>query len=222
MNALAAVEPVTPILDAEHRYWLGARQLLGTTTALKLAGLIDDRWYNAEALLRGSYVHQLVHYDVEGDLEETSVDPRLLGYLQAARALKASVGAKVAIVNGKPAVERVMADPVVGLGGTTDWIGEMYGDPWSLIDWKTGDAYDWHPIQTAIYERLAKVQGLIPRDAKVKRYVGYLRKDGTFKIEPCADAGDLAVGFACVTVAQRQLRIAAKRRIAESDQPMFD
>jgi hypothetical protein len=211
------------VLDNQHKYWLGSRQLLGTTTALKLAGLIDDRWYNPEALQRGSYVHQMVHYDVEGDLDETSVDPRLLGYLQASRALKQQAGAKVAIAHGRPAVERVMADPILGLGGTSDWIGEMFGDPWALIDWKTGDAYAWHAIQTAMYERLAKSSGVIPPNVKVQRYVGYLRKDGTFKVEPCNDPADLAVGLACMTVAQYQLRTAAaKRRISESDQEIFD
>jgi hypothetical protein len=165
----------------------------------------------------------MVHYDVEGDLDEASIDPRLLGYFQASRKLKDAARAKVLIHDGRPVVERVMGCAVLGIGGTGDWFGSLFDHPIAYIDWKTGEPYPWHAIQGAVYVHLAKANGIIPKDAKVARFGGYLRVDGTFKVEHYDNPGDLAIAMASLTLAKFKLSTqATSRRVEESDLEIFD
>src|SRR5205085_1158007 len=103
MNSAAVLPDVT--LDALHRYWLDGRELDGCTTTLASVGLIDRSRYSDEARERGSYVHDVVHADLEGDLAESHVEPSRVGYLLAARAYLRD--ARIEVL----AIEQPLADP---------------------------------------------------------------------------------------------------------------
>lgn len=69
-----------------HRYDNGYESVTGI---LKAEGIIDDRFFTEESRDRGSYVHLAVKYDHTGELDEESLDPVIVPYLQAWRTFKA-------------------------------------------------------------------------------------------------------------------------------------
>lgn len=187
--ALASLE-----LDALHRYWLDGRELDGCTTTLGSVGLIDRSRYTDEARERGSYVHDIIHADRDGDLAEERVDPSLFGYLLAARAYIRESGVDVI------AFERPLADPVRGIAGKPDIIGGTASQRCTIIDWKTGAHERWHGYQLAWYEHLARVNGLV--GGLVDRVAVYLRDDGTYQPHRFPDRNDWHVAQAAITVVQ--------------------
>src|ERR1043165_3114073 len=89
---MSATAP-TLTLDKElHVYTLADRVLPSVTEILKGAGLVDDRWWTEAGRWRGSAVHAACWYDDEGDLDETTLDPKLQNYLQAYRKFKTELG----------------------------------------------------------------------------------------------------------------------------------
>lgn len=180
-------------LDEQHRYWLDGRELDGCTTTLGSVGLLDRSRYSDEARERGSYVHDVIHADLEGDLADERVRPDRRLYLTAARAyLRES--ALVALN-----VERPLADPVRGIAGKPDVIG-LVGSRCTVIDWKTGGHERWHGLQLAIYEHLARVNGLV--DGLLDRVAVYLRDDGTYQTHRFTDRNDWHIAQAAITVVQ--------------------
>lgn len=69
-------------------------------------------------------------------------------------------------------------DLELGITGCPDRYGAIRGEP-TVLDFKTGQAQDWHRLQLAIYSILLKREN---RDTDSRLDV-YLRKDGTFKME---------------------------------------
>ncbi len=185
---LAAVE-----LDALHRYWLGGRELDGCTTTLASVGLLDRSRYTEEARDRGTYVHECIHADLDGDLSEASVEPARLGYLVAARAYLRESGLEPIVV------ERSLADSVRSIAGKPDVIGRIR-TRFTLPDWKTGDRARWHGYQLAWYEHLARVNGLV--EGLVDRVAVYLREDGTYTTHRFTDRNDWHIAQAAITVTQ--------------------
>ncbi len=181
-------------LDADHRYWLDGRELLGATRMLAEVGLIDPRWYTDEACLRGTYVHQAIEWDLLGTLDEATLDPRLIGYLEAARRFLADSKSRVV------AVERNLADPLRGIAGTPDLMGYVFDKP-AVVDWKSGGKERWHRYQLAIYEDLMRTNTVLP-EPLLKRFAVYLREDGTYTSEELTDRTDRAVAQAVITIAQ--------------------
>lgn len=191
MTSSAAVIAVH--LDDAHRYWLEGRELDGCTTTFKAVGLIDVSQYTEEARQRGSYVHDMVHMDLERDLAEETVDPALFGYLLAARAYLQESDIEVLTV------ERPLADPVRGIAGRPDVIGKRRGR-YVIPDWKTGRWERWHGFQGAWYEHLARVNGLV--SGLVEREAIYLSADGTYTRYPFTDRADWPIAQAAITVQQ--------------------
>jgi hypothetical protein len=180
-------------LDSLHRYWLDGQELDGCTNTLSAVGLIDRSRYTAEACERGSYVHECVHADLDGELAEEQVMPDRFGYLLAARAYIRDSGIEVL------AVERPLADPNRRIAGKPDVIGRIRGR-FTIPDWKTGGHERWHGFQSAWYEHLARVNGLV--SGLVDRVAVYLRDDGTYQPHPFTDRNDWHIAQAAITVVQ--------------------
>jgi hypothetical protein len=184
---------VVPVLDELHRYWLGDRELDGCTNTLAAVGLIDRARYSDEARERGSYVHEVIHADLEGDLAEEQVITERFGYLTAARAYLREQEIQVL------AFECPIADPVRGIGGKPDVIGMRRGR-YVIPDWKTGGRERWHGFQSAWYEHLARVNDLV--SGLVDREAVYLNSDGTYDRHPFKDRNDWQVAQAAILVVQ--------------------
>lgn len=175
-------------LDDAHRYWLGDRELVSVTTALKDAGLIDTAFFSDGAAARGTYVHQACDLVDQDDLG--SLDPACDGYVAAYTRF---------LADAKPTwahTEHPVCDPTLGYAGTLDRAGTLNG-VWSVLDIKTGSPAAWHGAQLAAYARLVPKMGVQPR-----RYDLYLAPDGTYHLERQAARTDEALFFAALQIAQ--------------------
>lgn len=184
---------VTPaaalVLDAAHRYWLLGRELIGVTAALKAADLIDTEWFTPEATLRGTYVHEACAMLDDDALD--FIDPAYAPYVDAYRHFLDDLTPTWAYIEHK------VYDLARGYAGTLDRVGFL-NDKWVLVDLKTGADQPWHGPQTAAYARLMPhANGLKP-----DRYGLYLRKDGTYRLEPFPDRNDEEVFFAALRLAR--------------------
>lgn len=80
-------------LDSTHSYFLKGKELLSVTTVLDRAGITDFEKVPIDLLERarifGEYSHKVCELDDKGILDESSVDPQLLPYLEGWRKFKA-------------------------------------------------------------------------------------------------------------------------------------
>ena len=188
----------------EHRYFVdegkGETELPGVTRVLEECRLIDFSMVPAHILLaaqqRGTRVHQAVHYQTEGELDETTVLEADLGYIWAAQAFRTQLRIQPVLL------EQRIWSPFYRFAGTLDLTGEMEhkdgdgSDP-ILADYKTGDETQAHEVQVTMYASCLK-------DArKYRRMTVYLRADGTFRVKeykPENYNAALNVGHAAVAI----------------------
>jgi hypothetical protein len=170
---------------ATHTYSTGRPAVTDLLTA---AGLVDPTWFTEEARLRGTAVHTLCEYDDEGDLDESKIDERLIGYLQSYRRWRELCGFKpewieISVGNGLYA-------------GTPDRV--IVSRPRALYDLKTGAFNRGHAIQTALYVNL------LPDPYSYSRFGIYLQADGSIaKVRefPKTDyRSDLIVGLSALNI----------------------
>lgn len=154
------------------------------TQVLKAAGVIDDRWYTAEARDKGSAVHKLCERYAQGErLDKHGRALRDLPYVNAfARwiddyrpwviATECRVYHKI---NGK------------AYAGTFDLLSEISAN-YILVDIKTGAPAKWHAVQLAAYAMASLVDSSGTVENRQvnpdKIAVLYLKKDGTYRYAP--------------------------------------
>src|SRR5258708_1596078 len=81
MNATEASPTLT--LDDNHIYRLDCVKIPGVTQVLTDVGLLSIEWVTPEALYRGRYVHQVLHYLNEGDYDLADCLPEFRGYVES-------------------------------------------------------------------------------------------------------------------------------------------
>lgn len=169
----AVAEPTFHFDPTRHIYTLDGVAIPSVTQALKSAGMIDYSMIPQDVLLkasrRGTAVHQAIHYWLDGELDESTVDPEHLGYLNAARRC---------IDDLRFTVMRVECrhwHPLHRYAGTYDLDGLMVSDD-SLIDWKTGVIMEGHAFQLAGYAMFK------PAPRRYRRLAVQLRADGTYRV----------------------------------------
>lgn len=185
---MPATAPRLDFLAQSHQYYLGERELPSVTTILKAQGLIDDRWFNEEARLRGEYVHLASHYLDDGDLAEETVHPDYLPYLQAYMRFVALM---------KPSweyVEHRVYDETYGYAGTLDRAGVLSNGWRGVVDLKSGIVPPSVGPQTAAYKRC------LPAPHTWKRMALQLKADGSFVIHELTDRRDEAIFLAALAV----------------------
>lgn len=166
--------------------------LVGVTTAIRAAGLMDDRFWTTEARDRGTLVHQTCALIDEGVLDWTSLDPALEGYARAWEGFLAQT-------EGLLLWETVVADLERGYAGTLDCVAMLRGDktPW-LIDVKTNHAAPWTALQTAAYARPVRT---LLNEPRLKRGVVVLT-DGRAQLTEYTERGDEKLFLHLVEIAQ--------------------
>jgi len=170
----------------KHTYTLGDREIPSVTQILKALGLIDDRHFTEEARLRGQAVHSAIHYWVEDDLDESTLDPKIVPYVDAFREWASLVGLEV--------FQAEMRVHHLGLGyaGTLDLFGKVQGER-SIIEVKTGSMPPWGYLQVAAYALC--FDGVLPQ-----RFVLQLKGNGRHKLTPCPRPADLHEWMSCMSV----------------------
>lgn len=177
-----------------HIYRVDGRRVPGVTEVLKENGLINDEWYTEASSERGRAIHLATEFDDDGDLDEETLDPGILGYVQAWRQFK---------FDTHPTVlqkETVVVDPFGRYAGTEDrTITFPSSRMEAVIDIKSGEPCFWHPIQTAAYARC--------HPKPVHRYAVYLRSNGTYRMAPHKDRSDEVIWEACLTLVLWKVKI---------------
>jgi hypothetical protein len=154
---------------AIHAYSIDGIRVPSVTQCLKACGFIEERG-DEYAMKRGEYVHEATALDDMGRLDESTLDPVILPYVQAWRKFRKDSGFKPV------KIEWIVGHPVYRYAGKLDREGEMQNDNW-ILDIKTGGEADWHPLQTALYAVAAEY---MDGDVTIKRAAVYLRDNGSY------------------------------------------
>jgi hypothetical protein len=120
-----------------------SNNLPSVTEILLSAGIIDRSFFTVDAALRGTRVHEACELLDLGVLDESSVDGRISGYLDAYRKFKRESGWEFDLV------ESPVSDFAHLYAGSPDRL--RVGRPRREVDLKTGAFERWHPLQAAAY-----------------------------------------------------------------------
>lgn len=129
-----------------HTYTENGRRLLSVTEILRRGGLAplppvaDLEWYAD----RGTKIHRCCELLDRNELDWSSVDPRIEGYVQAWAAFRDETGFR------PKAIEKPIQHKDLGYAGTPDRTGFLNRIP-AVLDIKTGAIPDWTRYQLAAY-----------------------------------------------------------------------
>jgi len=169
--------------------------MIRVTALLAESGLIDRTWFSDEGATRGRYVHQACHYYDMGELDEDSLDPVLIPYVEGWK--KFTADTQVTILRAE---ERIVNERL-GITGTPDRVVEWPGVGYAVIDIKSGSLSDWTAIQLAAYKLLltdAVKDDDWPR--VLKRFAVNLPGDGTYKVKEYKDRADEGIFLAALSI----------------------
>jgi hypothetical protein len=157
-----------------HEYHDGAEKVRSVTTILRDAGLIDTRWFSAEACERGSAVHTFCQMFARG--ERFDAIGRGLATLEYVNSLARWFTEKKVYAI---ATEQLITGEINGhkYAGMFDLLAEIDGKRW-LVDYKTGAGQGWHKAQISAYA-LGKLDG-VPVDPYGCMML-YLKPDGSYR-----------------------------------------
>lgn len=172
---MTAAEPRIHLDESTHVYSVGGVCYPSVTTILRLAKLADfsaiPEWIKPFVLARGKATHAAGHYLLEGDLDESSLDPAIVGYIEALKSFLFHSG-----FEPEPGmIECRIFDPLYRYCGTLDVVGTLpqLRRHRVIVDWKSG-LMSGVEYQLAAY--LRRVRGVYYR-ASVK-----LNRDGTYRV----------------------------------------
>lgn len=120
------------LLDENHHYTLDGKGLDGLTSTIQEAGLIGNfgtEWH----MDKGTAIHLATEYYDKGTLDESTVDPEIVGYLESWKRFRKEQ-------NYTPiAIEYVIYHPELMVGSKVDRL--------PLLDIKSGSQVPWHALQ---------------------------------------------------------------------------
>lgn len=174
--------------EAQHRYFLGSRELPGVNSILKEIGLIDDRFFTDMGKIRGRAVHKGVDLLIRNRLDFASLHPEVEGHIFAVQAFMLESGFSPIL----ELCEKPQYHPVYLYAGTPDLVGRLNGRV-VVIDVKTGSV---SPIpgndktaadmQIAAYYELPEIKRLLP-----DRFILKTENNGRYKLDPRPDTAEL-------------------------------
>jgi len=145
----AASSSVFRFDSATHSYLLGERKLPSVTEIVM--SVYGSSYIASEFHLnKGSMVHRAVALYLQGILDETTIDERIAGKLQAAKTAIKELGIKPALI------ETPMYHKILLYGGTLDVL-PVDG---ILTDWKSGHSALATPPQLGGYAELLENNGM--------------------------------------------------------------
>lgn len=160
--------------EATHGYSIGGRTVPGVTSVLASLGLIrtvDD----PAALERGRHVHEACRFFDENDIDDSSIDPIIRGYIDGWKKFRAEKKVKIR------AIEKKLGMKDIGYAGRLDRWGEVNGFP-TVIEIKTGEIQKAAGLQLVAY-------GAAVSKMPVARLAVRLKPDGTYALHtfPASD-----------------------------------
>jgi len=176
------------LFDREkHFYTLDGRELPSVTGILKAEGFINTRFYDEWSRARGEYVHTMTHLYDQGELDEDTLDPQLVPYLEAwKKFLKES---SFQVIDS----EIPLYHPQLLYAGTPDKVG-LLNDQLTILDNKSGTLESWVSLQLAGYEIL--------KGSPHKRVAVRLKPDGTYNLKEFKDRQDRDIFLAALACYQ--------------------
>lgn len=161
--------------ESTHTYYLDGSRLPSVTQVLEDVRISDyseiPQDVREAALERGRIVHLATQYDDLGILDESTIDPRILGYIGAWRRFRADTGFVPDLV------EHRGYSLAYRYAGTLDRLGKWPGRHGRhLVDIKTGTAPWWVRIQTAAYA------AFLDAPMAIARYAVELHEDSTYSV----------------------------------------
>jgi len=178
-------------LNNDHVYQVDGAIKPGVSEILQGAGIIDTRWYNDHACLRGTYVHKAVQLYHRAGLNFKTLDPALEPYVRAYLDFLKRTDFRPVII------EEPGYDPVYDYCGTPDLIGYLK-DELVLIDIKTGARPKWVGLQTAAYKKLFGLK--IDLKPIVHRFALELRGNGKWSLTMLSNPRDIEIFLAAVSI----------------------
>ncbi len=168
--------------EEKHEYRVGGRILPSVTGILREMGFVDDSYFTEDSAARGTAVHKATElYDL-GTLDEDSLDPRLVDYLEAWKRFRKETGFL-------PTSIEIHGWSKFGYAGTFDRIGVTDKGDTVLLDIKSSMYVpDWIGLQLGGYlqivaERMTH-KPFIPYE---EIWSVHLSSGGLFKIERWED-----------------------------------
>ena len=158
--------------EAHHHYFLDGRPIANVTTILDDVGLkvfpdwITDREWYAQ---RGKMVHKACDLLDAGILKESSLDERIVGYVEAYKKAKAELNFTVI------ESELRVVNESYWYAGTLDKYVVLADNTPAIIDLKSGAPNSGDRYQTAGYSYA------FGSYATTKRFCLYLKEDGVFR-----------------------------------------
>jgi hypothetical protein len=119
LSAYCLLDTPVEFNEDGHVYTLDGARLPSVTGILQDEGFIDNRFFDNYSRDRGTYVHLATHLDDSGDLDEATVDPFIMPYLEAWRRFKKESGFVV------EQSEISLASRAYSYAGTIDRIGRF-------------------------------------------------------------------------------------------------
>lgn len=167
----------------KHAYYVvdggSKKRAPSVTQIMQKTGIIDTRWYNDQAMIRGTYVHEACHYLDEDDLDVDGLSPDIAPYVHAYIDFKKNSGFIPKLI------EQRVYSRTHGFAGTLDRIGILNGRM-VLIDLKSGYMPGWVGIQTAAYQIAVTemcLLGELPKELLPTACFGLqLKKDGKYSL----------------------------------------
>lgn len=107
--------------------------------------LLPEDYFKHSDPKKGTYIHLAVHLYNNSKLDYTSLDRRLVPYINQYKEFLSKTDA-IEVIDSEVELE----DKVYQYQGHVDMLAEINGKPY-VIDIKTGEPDDWHDIQLAAY-----------------------------------------------------------------------
>ena len=178
-------------LSEPHTYLIKGKPVPSVTQVIEAAGLgLDFSLVPPDVLKmaqsRGNAVHVAAALWDAGELDWSTVDPRIEAYVRAYVEFRRMLPIKTVVVEKRMATGYMKYNDSIWFAGTPDLIGFINGRR-SVIDLKTGQNAD-AGIQTAGYAILWNSEH--KTEPIHDRYALRLRKDGSYKLIEEADPDD--------------------------------
>jgi hypothetical protein len=190
-----------------HAYRWNGHPVPGVTSIIGSA--IGDRFAHImpEVLERkrkiGTAVHAACDLDDRGCLDEATVHPVCLPYLEAWRAFRRESRCVVTLSEEK------FYHPTFGYAGALDRYVDINGGK-AIVDIKTGLPGPLAALQTAAYAELVIMNVTVDlADIRIRRFAMRVMPSGKYKVDEYTSPGDWRDFLACLAVHRLKERIAA-------------
>lgn len=172
--------------ESTHRYSYDGRRVSGCTECLAGVGIVDTSFFKEWHAQRGTAGHKAMELLVQGRLDWTSLDERIVGYVKAGEKFCRDVG----IVIGDPRnlTEHLVFSQACRVAGRLDLYTELFGKMPTVVDWKLG-AKGHAGLQLAFYADCLQEELRLKKAPR--RIAVQLRPDGTYRMTEYKESRDL-------------------------------